>query len=173
MTGRVGPTGFTGPTGSTGATGPKSGTGPTGFTGPPGTGPVGPTGPTGIQGAPTPFTVTLQTLNGDTTLITGNMGTTFYENGSSALVNVTLPPIGGTVTAGMTVAFAITESHGYKIKPSASTANKIYLGNGTVSSAGNASGYITSTSVGAYVLLQLMQSGDWYAVAYTGTWTAA
>lgn len=105
------------------------------------------------------------------TLATGNSAATNtfgigFNTGASALVTMNLP----AASVGQTYTFYVTDADGIRITPNTSAAGTIRI-SAAVSSAGNAGGYIQSTTIGSSVTLTT-DGGDWYATSIVGTWTS-
>jgi hypothetical protein len=162
-TGSIGPPGPDGPTGPIGPSGGPSG--PTGPQGPAGAsgpqGPVGPQGPQGIQGPPgTGGGGTIVTKTASYTILAGESGSSFTNEGATAKIDLTLP----SAAAGLIYTFIVQDFDGLRVVAAAT--DTIRLGGALSTIAGN----LDSTSVGSAVTLQAVNATEWIATAYGGLW---
>jgi hypothetical protein len=117
----------------------------TGFPGPPGT--------TGSAGIVVPKTASY-------TIVAGDSGKTFTNEGSTTKIDFTLP----AAAAGQVNTFIVQDPDGLRVV--AAAGDSIRLGGAVSALAGN----LDSTSVGSSVTLQAINATEWMATAYGGLW---
>lgn len=117
-------------------------------------------GSQGAAGTSVPVTINPETTN--TTILAGQTGQTFTNEGSAGTVIFTLP----TATAGLDFMVAATDAH--TITLTANTGDTIRNG-GTVSS--SAGSFSSDGTTGPIIKVTAMNATQWLATHITGQWT--
>lgn len=117
----------------------------------------------------------LSTLNGhaplrvaintaDYTVLAGELGTVFTNEGDAGTQVLTLPP----ATVGLWYEFHVMAAYEMRIDPSGTET----IGLPSTGVQGAAGKYLSADAVGEWLRLVCVKAGQWQARGYFGTWTA-